>query len=63
MHSFNKNITTERLTMILVILLIIGYGIQFLNSRIQIGNTALFMDLGLTILMITAISNVWIEKN
>lgn len=63
MNTFNENITTERLTTLLVILLIVGYGIQFLNSQIQFGGTVLFVDLGLTILTVIAITNIYMEKN
>ena len=62
MNTFYRKTTTDQLAVLLVVLLSIGYGIQYLNTFIELSNQVLFVDISVTVLVLIGVINFLVEK-
>lgn len=56
MDFLKEDITTEQISLVMVVLMTVGYGILFMNSMVEYSSSILFMDLGITLLFGIAVS-------
>lgn len=56
MNFLKDDFTTGQLGLAMVVLLTMGYGILFMNTRVDYSSSIFFMDLGITLLFGIAVS-------
>ncbi len=63
MDFLKEEITTEQICLVMVLFMIAGYGVLFMNSLVEYSSSILFMGLGITLLFGIAVSGYFKTKS